>query len=78
VVLQFISVGSYAVLRLAAQGDVQMVFAYALNLEKDYIEQGVIGNHTIFAYNYFIIAGPKSDPAQIANLTPIRSYEKAL
>lgn len=76
VILQFISVGSGAALRLAEQGDVEIVFVHAPNLEKDYIERGIIMNHTIFAYNYFIIIGPESDPANIVNLTPVEAMKK--
>ncbi len=75
VVVQFIAVGSGAALKLAEQGDVDMVFVHAPNLEADYIKRGIITNHTIFAYNYFIIVGPKSDPAHIANLTPIEAMK---
>lgn len=39
---------------------------HAPSLEKEYIEKGVLVNGSIFAYNYFVIAGPREDPANIS------------
>lgn len=76
VILQFIPVGSGAALRLAAQGDVDMVFVHAPNLEKQYIESGVLVNGSIFAYNFFIIVGPPEDPAGINGTSPVDAMVK--
>lgn len=67
VVFDFIPVGSGEALRRAANGDACMVFVHAPSLEKQYILRGVITNRHIFAYNYFIVAGPSNDPARIKN-----------
>ena len=61
----FIPVGSGEALRRAENGDACMVFVHAPSLEKQYIEKNVITSRKIFAYNYFIIAGPIDDPAGI-------------
>ncbi len=63
VILEFIPVGSGEALRRAAGGDACMVLVHAPSLEKQYMSQGVIGEKHIFAYNYFILVGPASDPA---------------
>ena len=63
----FIPAGSGEALRRAEMGDACIVFVHAPQLEEKYISKGVIVNHTIFAYNYFIIAGPPNDPADIRN-----------
>ena len=62
---QFIPVGSGEALRRAAEGDACMVFVHAPSLEAKYIEDGVLENGVIFAYNYFIIVGPPGDPAGV-------------
>ncbi|MHA1616190.1 MAG: substrate-binding domain-containing protein [Candidatus Njordarchaeales archaeon] len=75
--IQFIAVGSGAALRLAAQGDVDMVLVHAPNLEIEYIQNGIIINKTIFAYNYFIVVGPIDDPANISGLSdPIEAIKR--
>ncbi len=65
--LDFIPVGSGEALRRAADGEACMVFVHAPSLEKEYIVKGVLEKGHIFAYNYFIIAGPPNDPADVKN-----------
>ncbi len=76
IVVQFIPVGSGAALELAKHGDVDMVFVHAPNLEVQYINDGVLTNGTIIAYNYFVIVGPKDDPANINGSSPIEAMKK--
>ncbi len=76
IVVQFIPVGSGAALELAKHGDVDMVFVHAPNLEVQYIVDGVLTNGTIIAYNYFVIVGPKEDPANINGTSPIEAMKK--
>ncbi|AEM38795.1 extracellular solute-binding protein family 1 [Pyrolobus fumarii 1A] len=63
--VEYIAVGSGEALRKAAQGDACMVFVHAPSLEKKYIERGILENHHIIAYNYFVIVGPSNDPAGV-------------
>ncbi len=63
--ISYIPVGSGEALRLAKEGEVCMVFVHAPSLEKKYLEEGIIEDGKIFAYNYFIIVGPKDDPAKV-------------
>lgn len=65
VIIDFIAVGSGEALRIAESGDICMVLVHAPNLEKQYIDKGVIEDGHIFAYDYFIIAGPLDDPADV-------------
>jgi len=64
--VSFVAVGSGEALERAARGDACMVFVHAPSLEKRYLEEGVIEGGRIFAYNYFIIVGPASDPAGVS------------
>ncbi|MCE4624898.1 MAG: substrate-binding domain-containing protein [Desulfurococcales archaeon] len=65
VVIDYIAVGSGEALERAARGDACIVLVHAPSLEKRYLEEGYISNHVIFAYNYFVILGPKDDPAGV-------------
>lgn len=65
--IKIIPQGSGAALETAARGDADIVFAHAPNLEKEYIDRGVLKDGVIIAYNYFIVVGPKEDPAGIAD-----------
>lgn len=70
--IQFIPVGSGEALRRAEGGDACFVLVHAPSLEAQYISKGVLEYHHIFAYNYFVIVGPSSDPAGVGkaeNLT---------
>ena len=62
---EFIAVGTGRALKLAERGDVCAVFVHAPSLEEAYAEKGVIVGGRIFAYNYFVIVGPSSDPAGV-------------
>ncbi len=76
VIIQFIAVGSGEALKRASRGDADMVFVHAPALERKYVEGGVLVNHNIFAYNYFVIVGPPEDPAGIKNLDPVEAFRK--
>jgi len=77
VIIKFIPVGTGHALEMAERGDVDMVFVHAPQLEKQYIEKGVLVEGHIMAYNYFIIVGPKTDPAKIKGLEdPIEAFRK--
>jgi len=68
VIVQFIPVGSGEALRKASMGDADLVLVHAPNLEQEYINEGLLIEGGIFAYNYFVIVGPPSDPANIKGL----------
>ncbi len=59
----FLPVGSGEALERGARGDACIVLVHTPSLEIRYIANKAIYNHTIFAYNYFIVVGPQNDPA---------------
>ncbi len=69
--LEYMAVGTGAALKYAEQGDACAVIVHAPSLEKQYLEKGVLEPGIIFAYNFFIIVGPKTDPAEISNLNNV-------
>jgi len=76
IIVQFIAVGSGAALRKAELEDADLVLVHAPSLEKKYLEKEVIYGGRIFAYNYFVIVGPKDDPARIKGLDPVSAMKK--
>lgn len=71
VVIDFIVVGTGASLRLAELGDVCVVFVHSPPMERVYKDRGVIERGRIFAYNYFVLVGPASDPANVSGAASI-------
>ncbi len=76
VIVQFIAVGSGEALRRASMGDADMVFVHAPSLEKQYIEEGILLDGAIIAYNTFVIVGPVKDPAKIKGLDVINAFKE--
>ncbi|MEM3279248.1 MAG: substrate-binding domain-containing protein [Fervidicoccaceae archaeon] len=64
--VEFIPVGSGAALELARRGESCAVLVHAPSLEKKYLSTSSIYYHHIFAYNFFVIVGPKNDPANVS------------
>jgi len=63
--IDFIAVGSGEALKRAAKGDACMVFVHAPSLEREYVEKGILEQHRIIAYNFFVVVGPQDDPARV-------------
>lgn len=71
ITLKFIPLGTGAALESAARGDADLVLTHAPSLEKEYLDKGIIYKGKIIAYNYFIVVGPRDDPANISSLSNI-------
>lgn len=75
--IRILSVGTGEALRRVEMGDACVTLVHAPSLEKEYIEKGVIAGRRIFAYDFFIIAGPASDPANISGLRdPVDAFRR--
>jgi tungstate transport system substrate-binding protein len=61
-----IAVGSGQALKLASNGDVDMVLVHDPAAEKKFVEDGFGVNRKTFMVNDFVILGPASDPARVA------------
>ena len=64
-----IAVGTGQALKLASNGDVDMVLVHAPDLEKKFMDDGYGINRKTFMVNDFVIIGPESDPAGIRGTT---------
>ncbi len=63
--LQWIAVGTGKALRLAREGNVDLVWVHCKELEMEFLQGGYGVNRRVIARNYFIIVGPGSDPAGV-------------
>jgi tungstate transport system substrate-binding protein len=64
-----IAVGSGQALKLASNGDVDMVLVHDPASEKKFVADGNGINRKTFMVNDFVILGPASDPARIQGMT---------
>ncbi len=62
-----IAVGTGKALRMARDGDVDVILVHALNAEKKFVAEGHGVERFPVMYNDFVIVGPKSDPAQLGD-----------
>ena len=58
-----IAVGTGRALKLAENGDVDVVLVHARSAEEEFVEKGFGVNRRDVMYNDFVIVGPKGDPA---------------
>ncbi len=64
--VQVIAVGTGQALAIAGRGDADAVLVHAPNLGAKFLREGKGVDHACIAYNNFVIAGPASDPAKVA------------
>ena len=63
--LAVIAVGTGKALKLAQNCDVDVTLVHAPSLERKFVASGYGTNRRIVMANYFVIVGPKSDPADV-------------
>ena len=63
--VKVIAVGSGAALEMARRGDADLVISHAPDSEEKLVEEGALVARRPFAENFFVIAGPASDPAKV-------------
>ncbi len=68
--VSFISQGTGLAIETAKNGDADMILVHSPGQEKGFLESGYGVNRKLFAYNFFIIVGPESDPAGIKDMSP--------
>ncbi len=76
VILTFIAAGTGIALEQAKNGDADMILVHAPALEREFMDEGYGVNRKIFAYNFFVIVGPSTDPAQVNQSTPTEALQK--
>ena len=68
--------GTGAAIEYGKRGDVDVISVHSKSRELAYVEEGYGIERIPFAYNYFLIVGPESDPAGIMDMTPEDAFKK--
>jgi tungstate transport system substrate-binding protein len=69
------SQGSGKALEVASRGDADVLAVHSPAAEKAFVANGTGMNRRCFAYNYFVIVGPKSDPAAINGTDAVTAFK---
>jgi tungstate transport system substrate-binding protein len=73
ITVNFLSQGTNAAIQTAMRGDADMIMVHDPAQEKTFMTNGYGVNRKIIAYNFFIIVGPKNDPANITGMSPTQA-----
>ena len=65
IAVQVVAVGSGAALRMGREGNADLLITHAPEAEEELVAEGVIAERRPWLENYFVIAGPAEDPAEI-------------
>ena len=74
--LDILYAGTGIALEYGKRGDVDVLAVHDKARELTFIEEGYGVTRVPFAYNYFVIAGPANDPANIKGLSPEAALQK--
>jgi tungstate transport system substrate-binding protein len=74
--VSFISQGTGLAIETARRGDADMILVHSPSQERGFLESGSGVNRKIFAYNFFIVVGPETDPAGASGMDPIDALIK--
>jgi tungstate transport system substrate-binding protein len=74
--VSFISQGTGLAIQTAMRGDADMILVHDPSRELKFLEEGYGVNRKVVAYNFFVIAGPSNDPADVKGLSPIEAFTK--
>ena len=68
--------GSGIAFEYGRRGDVDVITVHDKPNEEQFVAEGYGVERVPFAYNYFLIVGPESDPAGIKDLSPEEAFKK--
>jgi len=71
---KIIYAGTGKALEYGRRGDVDVIMVHDRSREDTFIEEGYGMDRRVFAYNYFVIVGPESDPAGIGGMAPEEAF----
>ncbi len=74
--VSFISQGTGLAIQTAMRGDADMILVHDPARELKFLEDGYGVNRKVIAYNFFVIAGPDEDPANLRGLSPTEAFKK--
>ena len=70
--------GTGKALEYGRRGDVHIIIVHSKVHEEQFVAEGYGVQRVPFAYNYFLIVGPESDPAGIKSLSPEEAFKKLM
>jgi tungstate transport system substrate-binding protein len=76
--LDIIYAGTGKALEYGQRGDVDIITVHSRAREEQFIAEGYGVDRVSFAYNYFLIVGPESDPAGIGGLSPEEAFRRLI
>lgn len=76
--LEITSAGTGAAIEKGRTGDADCLLVHAKASEEAFIEEGFATERIPFMYNYFVIAGPEGDPANVAGCATAAEAFKAI
>ena len=76
--LDVLYAGTGKAIALGQSGDVDVITVHSKSRELAFVEDGYGVERVPFAYNYFLIVGPESDPAGIKGMTPEDAFKKLM
>lgn len=76
--VQVIAVGTGKALRMARDGDVDVLMVHAKPAEQKFVAEGYGKKRVELMYNDFVFVGPEDDPAGLGNLSRIPDVMAAL
>jgi len=74
--VSFISQGTGLAIQTAMRGDADMILVHDPARELKFLQDGYGVNRKVVAYNFFVIAGPSNDPANVRGLSPTEAFTK--
>ena len=63
--MEIVSMGSGAAIEAGQRGDADVLLVHSPAAEKTFVEEGYGLERSTFMYNFFVIVGPESDPAEV-------------
>lgn len=70
--------GTGKAIEYGKRGDVDVITVHSKSRENAFVDEGYGIERIPFAYNYFLIVGPESDPADIKGMLPEEAFEKLM
>ena len=70
--------GTGKAIELGRRGDVHIIAVHSKSREEAFIAEGYGVERVPFAYNYFLIVGPVSDPVGIKGMSPGDAFKKLM
>ena len=75
VVVRWLSKGTGVSLEYGKRGDVDLMMVHDRAAEDAFLADGYGTDRRVFAYNYFVLVGPESDPAGVADMAPADAFD---